>query len=45
VSVKDVAARLGVSRRSLHAVLSERTAVSVEMAVRLGKLCGNGPQL
>ncbi len=45
VSVKDAAAKLGVSRQSLHAVLGERTSVTVEMAVRLGKLCGNGPQL
>jgi len=45
VSVKDAAAKLGVSRQSLHAVLGERTSVTVEMAMRLGKLCGNGPQL
>jgi addiction module HigA family antidote len=45
VGVKDAAAKLGVSRQALHAVLSERAAVTVEMALRLGKLCGNGPLL
>jgi antitoxin HigA-1 len=45
ITVKDCAEKLGVSRQSLHAVLSERAAVTVEMAVRLGKLCGNGPRL
>jgi addiction module HigA family antidote len=43
VSVTACADMLGVSRQSLHAVLSERASVSVEMALRLGKLCGNGP--
>jgi addiction module HigA family antidote len=27
----------------LHAILAERAAVTPEMAVRLGKFCGNGP--
>lgn len=45
ISVKDAAAKLGVSRQSLHAILVERASISVEMAVRLGKLCGNGPLL
>jgi addiction module HigA family antidote len=42
--VSAAAARaLGVSRQALHGVLSERAAVAPEMAVRIGKLCGNGP--
>jgi addiction module HigA family antidote len=41
----EIAQLLGVSRQSLHAVLSERAAVTTEMALRLGKLCGNGPEL
>ncbi len=45
VSVKDAAANLGVSRQSLHAILAERSAISVDMAVRIGKLCGNGPMI
>ena len=34
---------LGVSRQALHAILAERASITPEMAVRLGKLCGNGP--
>jgi addiction module HigA family antidote len=45
LSVTQAANALGVSRQALHAILSERTAVTPEMAVRLGKLCGNGPGL
>jgi hypothetical protein len=30
------------SRQTLHAILAERAAVTPEMAVRLGKFCGNG---
>jgi antitoxin HigA-1 len=43
LTVKDAAAMLGVSRQTLHAILTERSSVTPEMAVRLGKLCGNGP--
>lgn len=43
-SVSEVAELLGISRQSLHAILSERAAVSPAMALRLGKLCGNGPE-
>jgi len=42
LTVTDAAARLGVSRQTLHAILAERAAVTPEMAVRLGKLCGDG---
>lgn len=41
----DIAEMLGISRQTLHNILSERVPVSPEMAVRLGKLCGNGPGL
>lgn len=34
---------LGVTRPALHRVLSGRAALSPEMALRIGKLCGNGP--
>ena len=43
LTAKDAAANLGVSRQTLHAILSEKSAVTPEMAVRLGKLCGDGP--
>jgi addiction module HigA family antidote len=43
LTVKDAAAKLGVSRQTLHSILSEKAAVTPEMAARIGKLCGNGP--
>ncbi len=47
LSIKDAASRLGVSRQTLHAILRHENPARVtpEMAVRLGKLCGNGPRL
>jgi addiction module HigA family antidote len=45
LTLKEVAEKLGVSRQTLHAILSEKSAVTPEMAVRLGKFCGNGPDL
>jgi addiction module HigA family antidote len=41
----EIARLLGVSRQTLHAILTERAPVTPEMAPRLGKLCGNGPDL
>ncbi len=43
--VTAVARKLGVTRQHLHRVLAEKAPVSPEMAVRLGKFCGNGPGL
>lgn len=45
LTVKEAAAKLGVSRQTLHAILSEKSAITPQMAVRLGKFCGNGPEL
>ncbi len=42
ISVVDAAQKLGVSRQSLHGVMAGRSAVSADMALRLGKLVGNG---
>ena len=44
-SIGDVATLLGVTRQTLHRVMSGRSAVTPDMAVRLGKLCGNGADL
>jgi antitoxin HigA-1 len=41
----EIAHLLGVSRQALHAILAEHAAITPEMALRLGKLCGNGPEL
>jgi antitoxin HigA-1 len=45
MSVKDAAAQLGVSRQMLHNILNGTAAVTPEMALRLGKFCGNGPEV
>lgn len=45
VSVSAVAKALGVTRQTLHRILAGTTAVTPEMALRLGKFCGNGPTL
>jgi antitoxin HigA-1 len=42
LTVAEAARQLGVSRQMLHSILAERSAVSPEMAVRLGRFCGNG---
>ena len=44
-TIAEIARMLNVSRQSLHRVMSGRSALTPEMAVRLGKLCGNGPEL
>ncbi len=43
LSTTKAAAALGVSRQTLHAILTERAGITPGMAVRVGKLCGNGP--
>jgi addiction module HigA family antidote len=41
----EIAKLLGVSRQTLYDILSERHSVTPSLAVRLGKLFGNGPEL
>jgi addiction module HigA family antidote len=43
LSMAEAARQLGVSRMTLHRLLRGEQAVTAEMALRLGKLCGNGP--
>ncbi|TAM47360.1 MAG: addiction module antidote protein, HigA family [Gammaproteobacteria bacterium] len=45
LNVIEAAKGLRVSRQTLHRILAGKMAVSPEMAVRLGKFCGNGPGL
>ena len=45
ISVSEAARQLGVTRQTLHSILSGRSAVTAEMALRLGRFCGNGPGL
>jgi addiction module HigA family antidote len=41
----EIARLLGVSRQTLYDILEERQPVTPAMALRIGKLCGNGPTL
>jgi antitoxin HigA-1 len=41
----EIARLLGISRQALYDILNEKGPVSAEMAVKIGKLCGNGPAL
>jgi len=44
-TIGEIARLLDVSRQALHRVMAGQAAVTPDMAVRLGKLCGNGPDL
>ena len=41
----EIARLLGISRQSLYDVLAGKQPVTPETAIKLGKLCGNGPAL
>lgn len=41
----EIARRLGVSRQTLYDILAEKQPVTAAVALRLGKLLGNGPRL
>ena len=41
----EIARLLGISRQQLYAILDEKAPVSPAVAVKLGKLFGNGPGL
>lgn len=43
--VSAAAKALGVSRQQLHRILAETAPITPEMALRVGKFCGNGPEL
>lgn len=42
-SKAEIARLLGISRQHLYAIMAAERPVSAEVAVRLGKLFGNGP--
>jgi addiction module HigA family antidote len=42
-SKAEIARLLGISRQTLYDILTEKQPVTPAMALRLGKLCGNGP--
>ena len=41
----EIARSLGISRQLLYSIVNEKAPVTPEVAVRLGKLVGNGPRL
>jgi len=41
----EIARLLGISRQTLYEVLSEKQPVTANLAVRLGKLFGDGPDI
>jgi antitoxin HigA-1 len=43
--VVAAARKLGVTRQHLHRILAEKAPITPDMAVRLGKYCGNGAGL
>ena len=45
LTVTEAARRLGVSRRQLSDIVNCRAGISPEMAIRLGKAFGTGPEI
>jgi addiction module HigA family antidote len=45
LSVSEAARQLGVTRQTLHRIMAEKVSITPEMAVRLGRFCGNEPGL
>jgi addiction module HigA family antidote len=45
LSVAEAAQKLGLSRQTLHRLLSGRAAMTPEMVVQVGKLIGDGPRI
>jgi len=43
ISVTEAADRLGVTRQALSRLVNEKTGISAEMAIRLGKAFGTSP--
>lgn len=41
----EIARLLGISRQTLHDILNEKQPITPDVAVRIGKLFGNGPRL
>jgi addiction module HigA family antidote len=43
VPLVRIADHLGVSRQTLYKIMNEERAITADMAVRLGRACGNSP--
>lgn len=44
-SKTEIARLLGISRQTLYDVLAGKQPITANLAVRLGKLCGDGPDI
>ena len=45
ISVSEAAKLMGISRQQLHRILACTHPVTTEMALRIGKFAGNGPDI
>ncbi|MFN7716596.1 MAG: HigA family addiction module antitoxin [Pseudanabaenaceae cyanobacterium] len=45
ITQTSFAEMLGVSRRTVNQIIQGRRPITVDMAIRIGKTLGNGPQL
>lgn len=43
MNASAAASAMRVSRQTLHRILSEKGSITPDMALRIGKFCGNGP--
>jgi antitoxin HigA-1 len=41
----EIARLLGISRQTLYDILNEKQPITAHMALRIGKLCGNGAEI
>ncbi len=41
----EIARLLGISRQTLYDIINERQPITAQMALRIGKMCGNGPDI
>ena len=41
----EIARLLGISRQTLYDILNEKQPITASMALRIGKMCGNGPDI
>jgi antitoxin HigA-1 len=44
-SKAEIARLLGISRQTLYDLMGEKQPVTAQMALRIGKLCGNGGRI
>ena len=41
----EIARLLGISRQTLYDIINEKQPITAAMALRIGKLCGDGPDI